>query len=213
MRLIILFFTLSLTTFAQNYYQTTWRDFAKSPAANQIINVYSPDYQLLNAAIFHATNEMREQYRLSQFQYAEPLFKASEGHAQTLIKTGKLSHFGTNGSKPHERIMFFSNDFMAYAENLAQYPLLDSPNSFCLEKNQKGEFVYFDCKTKKPYQIYTYWNYARLAVKGWMDSEGHRRNILDKEMQYLACATKISQNPFKTQNPPYAMLVQNFGGK
>jgi uncharacterized protein YkwD len=213
MRLTIFFIAVSLTTFAQNYYQSSWKDFSKSSAANQIINAYSPDYQLLNAAIFHATNEMREQHRLPVFQYSEPLFKASDSHAQTIMKSGKLSHFGTNGSKPHERIMVFSKDFMGYAENLAQYPLLDSPNSFCLEKNSKGDFVYFDCKTKKPYQIYTYWSYARLAVAGWMGSEGHRRNILDREMQFLACAVKVSANPFKSQNPPYAMLVQNFGGK
>lgn len=213
MRLFFLLITFSLTTYAQNYYQTSWKEFANSPAANQIINVQSPDYQLLNAAIFHATNEVREKHRLPVFQYSEPLFKSSDAHVQVMMKSGKLSHFGKNGSKPHERIMAYSKEFMAYAENLAQYPLLDSPNSFCLEKKQNGEFVYFECKTRKPYLVYTYWNFARLAVNGWMGSEGHRRNILDKDMQNLGCAAKVSDNPFKSKIPPYAMLVQNFGGK
>ncbi|MCU0323853.1 MAG: CAP domain-containing protein [Spirosomaceae bacterium] len=204
---------LSSKVFAQNYYQQTWKDFGKSTAANEKINPQSPNFGLLNAAIFHATNEAREQNRLPIFKYHEILEKSSDNHAQYLLKIGQLSHTGQNNSSPHERIMKLTNEFMGYAENIADFPLLDSPSSFCLERKTNGEYRYFDCKSRQEYQTYSYWKYARTVVNGWMNSPGHRMNILDSKLQYLGCAVRLSPNPFQQKRPPYGILVQNFGGK
>lgn len=210
---IALITLVSIKIQAQNYYQQSWRDFSKSVAANEVINPQSPNYQLLNAAIFHATNEAREQNRLPIFKYHEALERSSDAHAVYTVKIGTLSHTGQNNSSPHERIMKQSNDFMGFAENIADFPLLDSPSSFCLERKSNGDYRYFDCKTRQDYQPYTYWKYAKTVVNGWMNSPGHRMNILDAKLQFLGCAVRLSSNPYRQQRPPYGILVQNFGGK
>jgi hypothetical protein len=45
-----------------------------------------------------------------------------------------------------------------------------------------------------------------------MASPGHRANILNTDLTYLACAARLSRNPYRSRSAPFARPVQNFGG-
>jgi uncharacterized protein YkwD len=59
---------------------------------------------------------------------------------------------------------------------------------------------------------YTYLEYARLLVNGWMNSPPHRRNLLNPDYKYLGCSARFSKNPFKARQLPFARSTQNMGG-
>ena len=58
----------------------------------------------------------------------------------------------------------------------------------------------------------TYWSLASLLVEGWMNSSGHRRNILNPEYKYLGCGAWPYNNP---EWPTYKWFksTQDFSNK
>jgi hypothetical protein len=52
------------------YYRMVRTEFFKLPYLHQPMPLAAPDYELLDAALFHATNEVREKHGLPPFRYA-----------------------------------------------------------------------------------------------------------------------------------------------
>ena len=142
--------------------------FQKLEIVNQKIDVVNIDYPLLNAAIFYSTNLQREKYRKIPFIFSKYLTKAAQEHSEDMVEFKFYSHTSkVRGKKTmSERLksVGISNAFTA--ENI------------------------FDFFLKSP----TYWSLAQGLVNGWMESKGHRANILNKNYEYLGCGTKYYFN-------------------
>jgi uncharacterized protein YkwD len=41
--------------------------------------------------------------------------------------------------------------------------------------------------------MHTYLSFAEALVESWMQSPGHRKNILHKEQEYLGCACELAR--------------------
>jgi uncharacterized protein YkwD len=219
MKIPFLFFLLaiSFSNFGQSYFEVNRKVFLQKKELNQPIDAKNPNYELLNAAIFHATNQAREQEGLKAFLHSEVLYKVAKQHSEAMISENFYSHINSKNSNLRTmplRIQSQTNEFMEMAENIAQYDVLSVYEQYCIQKRKSysGEFEYLDCKTKSPIPMFTYWDYAQVVVKGWMNSTGHRENILNPRLKYIGCAAYLSEKPYQSQRCPFARLTQNFGG-
>ena len=57
----------------------------------------------------------------------------------------------------------------------------------------------------------TYWSFALKLVDQWMNSEGHRKNILNSNYNYLGCGTYYYK--FEYGKYYYFKSTQNFSSK
>ena len=142
--------------------------FQKLEIVNQKIDVVNIDYPLLNAAIFYSTNLQREKYRKIPFIFSKYLTKAAQEHSEDMVEFKFYSHTskvrGKKTMSERLKLVGISNAFTA--ENI------------------------FDFFLKSP----TYWSLAQGLVNGWMESKGHRANILNKNYEYLGCGSKYYFN-------------------
>ncbi len=197
------------------YYRMVRTEFFKLPDLHEPMPLTAPDYELLDAALFHATNEVREQHGLPPFRYAAVLFEAASYHATTMISRNFYDHHNKTGAAyhtPDRRIRTFGGDYHVTAENIAQFPTIDMPRQYCPRQQSDRTYRYFDCRTGKAYGAFTYAGFARMSVQKWMASPGHRANILNTDLTFLACAARLSRNPYGSRTVPFARPVQNFGG-
>ena len=209
-------FALRNPVSAQDYYKVTWRQFYELPVARQPINLRQPDYALLDAAFFHATNEAREKLRRRPFSYALVLHRSAAGHSENMIRRGFYDHKDRSGGTavdPHQRIRRAGGKYQATGENIAEYGTVAIGENYCPQRRRSGEYAYLNCRTQAVYESYSYVAFARRVVDGWMRSPGHRRNILSDDFQYLGCAARLSRNPYTEAELPFARMTQNFGGQ
>jgi len=197
------------------YYRMARTEFLELPDLHAPMNLSAPDYELLDAALFHATNEVRATHGLPPFRYDPVLFEAAAYHATTMISRNFYDHLNKTGAAyhtPDKRIRTFGGDYHATAENIAQFPTVDMPRQYCPRQQSDRTYRYFDCRTGKAFRPFTYAAFARMSVQKWMASPGHRANILNDDLTFLACAARLSRNPYGSRSAPFARPVQNFGG-
>ncbi|GGM89442.1 hypothetical protein GCM10010967_22810 [Dyadobacter beijingensis] len=214
---LYLFSQLGLDLHNRQYYQVPDHRFFALPKSQELISLQHPDTLFLDAAIFHASNEMRRQYGLPAFEYDPGLYLASAGHATSMVYRTFFNH--TNPFSPYERtaqrrVELFTKRFKRIGENIGKYQTLVS-GEYMVARWEKVEnqFEFFNESDNEPCIPYTYAAYARFVVAQWMASPPHRKNLLDSTYTYLGCAARLSPEPFKHKKAPYASLVQNFGGE
>ncbi|CAN5578049.1 hypothetical protein BH23BAC1_BH23BAC1_39220 [soil metagenome] len=199
----------------KGYYRMNWKSFYSLPEVNKVINVHKPDYELLDAAIFHATNEIRENHFLPLFIYSPILHQSSELHSTNMINLDFYDHNNEKNLKFYKlenRIKTFGGNFSMSAENIAQFQIVNTKYYYCPTPQNNGSYKYLNCETNKPFPVYTYLEYAKMVVKSWYESPGHRPNLLNSNLTLLGCAARISKDPYLSKNAPFARLTQNFAG-
>lgn len=220
MKYLFLFLLLPQISIAQKdsvLYQISWVDFRKIPELHKPIDAKNPNNALMDAALFHLTNQQRIIHRLPPFNYAFSLHKAANGHSEAMITQDFYSHenpFSPANRKVTDRIFLHTWEFREMAENIAQYDILGGNDSrYCFEiPRNSQDYTFLNCESKKPLPMRTYLELAQSVIEGWMKSPHHRENILNPRLKFLACSGRISKNPFKTKRSPFARLTQDFGG-
>lgn len=217
-----LFFILIIPhiLFAQKdslFYKMSATDFMKLPEVNKPIDAKNPNNLLLDAALFHLTNEQRVKFNLPKFVYSNPLHKATINHSEAMINQDFYSHenpYNPADRKMIDRIFLNTKEFREMAENIAQLDILGgNEDRYCFEIPRTGqEYVFINCETKRPLPLRTYADLARSVIIGWMNSPHHRENILNPRLKSLGCSGRISKGIFKTKRSPFARLTQDFGG-
>lgn len=181
MRLLTIIITpllICLSAEAQGvWYSQSANEFWGNQEVNQVIDPSNFNQSLLEAALFHAGNQARESKGKKALSWNPILNKSARHQSGLMAKSQKLSHNWRrpkNSRKLIDRIELFDGHFKAFGENIAQFYLLDIPEygnyyfrdtSFYASDGQK-----IDNKT-----------YAKLAnecIEAWMNSRGHRENLL-----------------------------------
>lgn len=220
MKYLFLILTIPHILFAQKdslLYKMSSADFMKLPEVNKPIDARNPNNALIDAALFHLTNDQRVIYKLPKFNYSFSLHKATNGHTDAMINQDFYNHenpYSPANKKLTDRIFLYTWEFKEMAENIAQYDILGGKDErYCFEiPRNSQDYVFLDCQSKKPLPMRTYGELARSVVNGWMNSPHHRENILNPRLKSLACSGRISKNPYKTKRGPFARLTQDFGG-
>ena len=192
-------------------------DFMKLPELNKPIDARNPNNSLIDAALFHLTNEQRILHKLPKFAYSYSLHKATNEHSEAMINQDFYNHenpYSPANRKMTDRIFLYTWEFKEMAENIAQHDILGGlDEKYCFEiPRNSQDYVFLNCETKKPLPMRTYTELARSVVNGWMNSPHHRENILNPRLKSLACSGRISKKPFQTKRSPFARLTQDFGG-
>ncbi|MBS4014319.1 MAG: CAP domain-containing protein [Bacteroidetes bacterium] len=153
-------------------------DFREYSIFYQKVNFSKPDYALINSALFYLTNEIRIENDRKPLDYHKALEISSYHHSKEMVEKKFFSHINSKTKKRRNtgdraRLAGINNPFIA--ENIA-YNYISN-----------GE---------------TYLDLAEKIMNQWMNSPGHRANILSENALQLGCGAF-----FKDQ---YIYATQNF---
>lgn len=197
-----------------DYHELTTKEFVRLVALQQPVNVYEPDYKLLDATIFHLTNQERMNRGLKPLSYAVGLHLSAQNFAKDMIQMDFYGHnhpYSPALATLNERVGFHTWEFPRKSENIGQYQVIDTPEQYCCRRKRDGSFEYMDCDSKHLFYPYTYEKFAQYAVDEWLNSPPHRRAMLDSTFTHMGCAARLSKKPYQACKAPYGRFVQNFG--
>ena len=193
------------------YSKYNYESFSKSRLAQQKIEFKQIDYSLLQAAIFYETNRQRVINGLSPFKYSPTLEKAAREHSVDMVRRNFFSHTspvrGKETMSMRLKLVGIKNAYTG--ENIAILFGLDYESGrpvFTPDRNG-GYFSY--SLLGKPLEPNTYLNAAKTVVKGWMNSPGHRKNILLKNFEFLGVGAAFF-NDRDFYGMPSFKATQNF---
>jgi uncharacterized protein YkwD len=204
---------LSLFSDSQ-YSQFTYDTFSKLPAANQEIDPDKIDYDLLNAAIFYATNKQRKAFNKPAFQFYPFLRDAAVLQSTQMVKHDFFDHVNLKNPKLKTLKDRLENaggtgKYMNAGENISEYFLMNyQPTEYFRVEKVNKKNVYYNIKTKKQIKPHTYRSFGEAVVEDWMTSPGHRANILDDRYTHLGCGSLYSTKPDEF---PKVKATQVFG--
>lgn len=138
----------------------------------------TPDYAQVETFVVEMTNAYRRENKLGQVRINARLNAAARKYAALLAKTREFSHTA-GGTNAGDRLKSAGYDFCSYGENLA------------MAADSRGF-------ASRPL--------AAQAVTGWINSPGHRANILEKGVTEIGVGVALVPH----QYPKY-VTVQLFG--
>lgn len=201
------------------YEAHTWKSFYQLEASNKRIDFMKPDYALLNAAIFYASNEIRAKKKRKALKYDKRLMQSSNLHSTNMMQKDFFSHKGKlKGMKtPSDRIHNFAPEYNLTAENLAKLEMLHRKPKQAYNTRQNGlRIEYFNPKNDKIYTTYSYKDFAQACVAAWMRSPGHRDNLMLHGATHLGCGVLLEPITFEkgeVYDLPMLIVTQNFGAQ
>ena len=123
--------------------------------------------RIVERSILHYTNKERRKRKLRALRGHNALIRAARGHSRWMARRNKMSHTGGSGSEPWDR-----------AER-AGYPSGNVSENLWQSSGSKG-LAY---KSKLHWR--SDWQLGRVAVISWMNSSGHRQNLLTPNIKHI----------------------------
>jgi len=142
--------------------------FQSLEVAHRPIDANNIDYELFNAAIFYCTNIQRIKYGKTPLNHSVLLEKAAQDHSKDMVTHNFFSH--TSAVK-------------------GKISMTDRLKSVGIEKGHRAENIAISNEINP-----TYWSFAVTIVNQWMNSPGHKKNILNSKYDYLGCGTHYYKN-------------------
>ncbi|MBN1799440.1 MAG: CAP domain-containing protein [Spirochaetales bacterium] len=188
-----------------------FRSFPTQPAVNARIDMDNIDYPLLHAAIFYETNRQREKYGRQPFLHSPALERAAWGHSRDMVAYNFYSHTSPVKGKEtmSKRLALVGIRNASSAENIAYtFGIEYEAGRSVYSPLQNGGYFSYELKGE-PIKNHTYLGLAKEAVNMWMNSSGHRANILNPDYKYLGVGAAHYQDTgfFNMDN---FKLTQNF---
>lgn len=184
---------------------------AGSAMAAQLADAIDPanlDEPLLAREILAETNRVRARLGLKTFRAEPKLDDAADTQARMGAVFRPPSH--TNPfpliATPLDRVKFAGLDPELVAENIAQISIYDVPSGGSIYY-LKNDRTLRDGRNGQPVRTHTYASFAQAIVQAWMNSPGHRENIVNATLSFLGCAAKISRSQ---DDIPMIFAVQVF---
>ena len=165
-------------------------------ATNSIVPSDRIDQSLLSAAVRVETNFHRCRAGLSKLKEApKGMSKQSLIHSSWMAKTHNLDHKNTvRGSKSLQQRVKSAGvrKVRAGAENIGMVHRYQIDNKhFKILNSSACEFSTYE---GQPLPAHTYATLARHIVDLWMNSPGHRKNILNKSVKQVTTAVAFDPN-------------------
>ncbi len=180
-------------------------------AQEKSINSKSFNPRLLSEAIFQETNRVRQELGFSTLKFDPILDTAAMYQAFRMHKELKMRHEWRNDrkyGKLKSRILSFDGDFRSMGENIARNYILNVEAGEYYYLNNRGMAV--DGRDQL-IENKTYQELAKEVVNDWLNSPGHRANLLG-DFDYLGVG--VSKLAPVKKGPNFDVyLCQNFGTK
>lgn len=168
------------------YTEHNWKSFYKLKDAQAAIDPNNYDLHLVSAAVYYATNKLRESKGLKALQFSPQLRDAAVVHTNQMIEKNFFNHFNNLTPalhSPEQRIKLFGITSPALAENV------DYNNMPLTGK-------------------ITYLQLAEKIVDEFYHSPPHRKNMLAREFTHLGCAAIFEARD--KQGVRYIKTTQDF---
>jgi len=161
------------------YNRYDYTNYTTYAAFNQRIVESGYDSDLLEAAIFYETNRQRSLHGLKQFKFDYNLYVCAHNHSYDMVEYNFFSHTSVVEGKTtmSDRMKQVGYANRACAENIVYTYIED-----------------------------TYAESAKSVVDVWMNSPGHRANILNPDYTHLGCGAVF----YEKDNFIYYKATQNF---
>lgn len=195
----------------RDYQKTTHKNFRSNLLFSQTIDFANIDYPRLHAAIFFATNETRDKNKRRPLKFALELERAAYLHAKSMVEQNFFSHQNHHDKKrktPEQRAKLAGIENPFVAENIATYYAIKykANTPVHVVDEAQGKFSH---PGGGIILNHTYLSFAEGLVKQWMESSGHRENVLSKDAVQLGCGAYFYRDP-EFHNMPNFKAVQNF---
>ena len=192
------------------YSELNLENFRDEELFREYLNFDSLDFERIHAVIFYVTNEERAKENLSFLAFSPELERSSQMHSKDMYDKKFFSHtnpYSRRKKTPNDRarLVGIVNPFLA--ENIAEnFGLQYIPDKKVYVRGS-GKFSYeMDGELIKPH---TYLSFAESLVSSWMNSKGHRKNILSDKALQLGCGVFFYYDS-GFNNMPAFKATQNF---
>jgi uncharacterized protein YkwD len=179
-------------------------------AAQTIVPAGRINQKLLNDAVREEVNYHRCRAGLSSVSSAgAPLAREARAHSRWMAKSQQLTHRSTVPGRASlkQRIRASGVNFRTGSENIGMVHRYQIDNRrFKILNARQCKFA---TQSGQPLPPHSYASLARHIVNLWMDSPGHRRNILDRQAKKVSTAVAFDPN---AQYCGRFWLTQNFIG-
>ena len=127
--------------------------------------------------ILDLVNQERAKVGADSLQISEQLDRAADLHSQDQARMDRMTHNGSDGSTLGSRVDATGYSWSRVAENISQVAL--------------------DPETV----MYGGQGFQNIGITGWMNSEGHRENILNPDLEEIGIGygTSADGSPYWTQ--------------
>ncbi len=145
----------------------------------------------LNAAFLVEVNYQRCRAGLRPLATDNQILSAAKKHAQWMSRARKMSHQSTAPGQRTiaDRLRRSGVSFRIGAENIAQVPLFQFQSRMFMTRDAQACVFTIDGQRVPPH---TYQSLARYVVDMWMNSPGHRKNILNTRVRRTAATASLN---------------------
>jgi uncharacterized protein YkwD len=179
---------------------------AQQSSTGQRIDVSRFDKALVARQVFEKTNAERRRAGLQPFAWLDQLAVAATGHSEDMAAKDYFSHDGKgwfNKSHMTDRLQSQGVQGVATAENIAMLPVYRRWQTRTRYDAQGNASQTLETEGDNYDQLTTW------AVDQWMQSPGHRKNILDPQLARLGVGVALGNHG----GTPYVYLTQDFAGQ
>lgn len=160
------------------------------------------DEARLCGLIFDLTNAERARAGLRPLAQSRGAASAATQHSRDMASRGYFDHKSKGFFKrtnPSDRMATYGYQPRMSAENIAMIPTFN--NQIIRTSSDRSRQV-----MAADYNSYD--RLARYAMREWMNSPGHRKNIMNPQLSTLGVGVAVGMR----KNVPYVYLTQDFGG-
>jgi uncharacterized protein YkwD len=146
-------------------------------------------------AVFEESNRQRIAAGLPALRPLPAAQTAAQWQVQFMAQTGIIGHVNTldrSRRNIDDRARAAGIAYRFLAENVAMNFAVDyrPGRPFHTRRGPNGAVIYSYDPNGPPLPFHTYATLARTVVTQWMNSAGHRRNLLSREAEFLGCAAQ-----------------------
>ncbi len=170
--------------------------------ADNPINAQSFNESLLSRLVFDLTNIERRRAGLSEFKNNQYLHESATGHSRDMAARNYFEHKSKGffkGTAPRDRIEATGYAPSMSAENIAMIPIVNSQRVQSYP-GRPPQIIEMDVNSYNRMAVY--------SVTQWMESPGHRKNILNPALKDMGVGVAVGMK----DTVAYVYLTQNFGG-
>jgi len=155
------------------------------------------DYYVIEKRVHQLTNEKRVLYGLEPLEYDLKISNIARSHSLDMANQDFFSHINPDGLNPSDRAELAGFICTKIVVNLVYSGLAEN-----IFQNNLYDKTWFVGDVPISHEWNTMEEIAQSTVDGWMDSEGHRKNILTEKFDREGIGVVISDDDkvYITQN-------------
>ena len=185
-----------LVDWSYENYNLSYDEFITIKKLHEPMDFIDIKYPLLHAAIFYETNQERINAGIAPLLFHQSLEAAAYGHAQDMKTFEFFSHTSVVLGKESvgDRARLAGFNWTRVGENIAKtFGIAYQAGTSVYSPEQNGGYFSYEYQGD-PILPHTYISFAKAIVNQWMNSPGHRANILNLNYGYLGIGAAHYQN-------------------